>query len=157
MSSHAGILRQLAQRNEKKIVLLVLDGVGGIHTADAPQTALEMAVTPHLDALAARSALGRTLPAGWGITPGSGPGHLALFGYDPMEEKHQIGRGVLEALGVNYELKAGEIAARGNFCTFDAEGKITDRRAGRPTDEECRRICALLGEAIAVIEGVKIK
>lgn len=157
MTSHIDLLKQLAQRNENKIVLLVMDGVGDIHTGDHPQTALEKAETPNLDRLAEASALGFSLPADHGITPGSGPGHLALFGYDPLKEKHQIGRGVLEALGINHDLKKGQIAARGNFCTIDLQGKISDRRAGRPSNEECRRVSAKLGEAIKKIEDVRIE
>lgn len=156
MTATATLLSQLAQKSEAKIVLLVMDGVGDIHTAESPRTPLEAAVTPNLDRLAKGSALGRSLPADHGITPGSGPGHLALFGYDPLEEKHQIGRGVLEALGINYELKHGDIAARGNFCTLGKDGKITDRRAGRPTNEECARVSRLLGEKIQRIEDATV-
>lgn len=157
MTTHIELLSDLAQKNDRKIVLLIMDGVGDIHTADSPQTALERAKTPNLDALAKRSALGRTVPVDQGITPGSGPGHLGLFGYDPRLKKHQIGRGVLEALGINYELKHGEMAARGNFCSLDAQGKITDRRAGRPSNEECERLSKKLGKAIGEIDDVKIK
>jgi len=157
MTTHIELLSGLAQKNDNRIVLLVMDGVGDIHTADSPQTALERAATPHLDALARRSALGRTLPVDQGITPGSGPGHLGLFGYDPRLGKHQIGRGVLEALGINYELKHGEMAARGNFCTLDADGNISDRRAGRPSNEECQRLSKKLDDAIGEIEDVKIR
>lgn len=157
MTSHIELLSGLAQKNDKKIVLLVMDGVGDIHTAASPDTPLERAATPNLDALARRSALGRTVPVDQGITPGSGPGHLGLFGYDPRLGKHQIGRGVLEALGINYELKHGEMAARGNFCTLDADGNIADRRAGRPSNEECQRLSKKLDDAIGEIEDVKIK
>lgn len=157
MSTYSELIAQLAQGRDSKIVLLVLDGIGGIHTGDSPQTALEKAATPNLDALAERSAQGRTLPAEVGITPGSGPGHLALFGYDPLEERHRIGRGVLEALGIGYELGPHQIAARGNFCSLDADGKITDRRAGRPSNEECARITKKLGDAISDIDGVGVE
>jgi 2,3-bisphosphoglycerate-independent phosphoglycerate mutase len=143
------LLRGLARETPSKIVLLVLDGVGDIRSAEQPATALERAETPHLDRLAARSALGRIVPASTGITPGSGPGHLALFGYDPLEPEFDIGRGVLEALGLGLEMRAGTVAARGNFATVDADGNLTDRRAGRIPTEECRRLCALLREALA--------
>ncbi len=155
-TSPLDLLSRLAQPNERKIVLLVLDGVGGIHTAESPRTALERAVSPNLDRLAERSALGRALPVAPGVTPGSGPGHLALFGYDPVAEAHQIGRGVLEALGIGHELAPEEIAARGNFCTIDAAGRISDRRAGRPSDEECRRVAEKLDRAVGTIEGVRV-
>lgn len=157
MTNHIELLSGLAQRNETKIVLLVMDGVGDIHTADSPRTALERANTPHLDALAKRSALGRSIPTDQGITPGSGPGHLGLFGYDPRLEKHQIGRGVLEALGINYELGHGDVAARGNFCTLAPDGTISDRRAGRPSNPECERLSALLDRAIGRIEDVTVR
>lgn len=157
MTTHMRLLQQLAQKNERKIVLLVMDGVGDIHTGEAPQTSLEKAKTPNLDRLAESSALGFSLPADYGITPGSGPGHLAMFGYDPLLEQHQIGRGVLEALGINYELKKGQIAARGNYCTLDKQGKITDRRAGRPSNEECKRVSKKLADAIKKIEDVKVE
>jgi 2,3-bisphosphoglycerate-independent phosphoglycerate mutase len=157
MTSHLDLVSGLAQKNDRKMILLVMDGVGGIHTEDSPRTALERANTPHLDALARRSALGRSLPTDQGITPGSGPGHLGLFGYDSRLPNHQIGRGVLEALGINYELQHGEVAARGNFCTLGPDGKITDRRAGRPSNEECERLSALLDQAIGQIEDVKVR
>jgi len=156
MTLYTDLISDLAQKNDKKIVMLVMDGVGGIHAEESPETALEAAVTPNLDALAAKSALGRTIPTDWGITPGSGPGHLALFGYDPRIPEHRIGRGVLEALGIDYELRPGEVAARGNFATIDADGNISDRRAGRPSNEECARISALLDEKIAGREGIEI-
>jgi 2,3-bisphosphoglycerate-independent phosphoglycerate mutase len=157
MTAHVEILRALARRTDSKIVLLVLDGVGDIHTGDSPRTPLESATTPNLDKLAEASALGLSLPVDVGITPGSGPGHLGLFGYDPTEERHQIGRGVLEALGINYSLEPGQVAARGNYCTLDAKGRITDRRAGRPSQEDCERVSALLDAAIDVIDGVGVR
>src|SRR4051812_9463281 len=116
MNNRPEFLSELSERSDKKIVLLVLDGVGGIHTEVSPMTALEKAATPNLDELAARSALGRSLPVDFGITPGSGPGHLGLFGYDPADPAYQIGRGVLEALGIGFDLKKNQVAARGNFC-----------------------------------------
>lgn len=153
---HQLLLKKLAVKTDSKIVLIVMDGVGGIHTTNSPRTALETAKKPNMDALAMRSALGRALPADVGITPGSGPGHLALFGYDPIVPAHEIGRGVLEACGINVRLNKNMVATRGNFCTLDAEKRISDRRAGRIPSEEGARICAKLQAAIPEIEGVKI-
>jgi len=150
---HQELLARLARPAESKIVLLVLDGVGDLATPEQPRTALERAATPNLDALARRASLGRIVPVATGITPGSGPGHLALFGYDPVEPEADIGRGVLEALGLGLTLGPGEIAARGNFATADAAGHLTDRRAGRIPTEECRRVCARLNEALAALDG----
>lgn len=146
---HLSLLSRLARRNDEKIVLLVLDGVGDLKTAEQPRTALEAAATPHLDALAAGGALGRILPVTWGVTPGSGPGHLALFGYDPRDDAYDIGRGVLEAMGLGLRLDASTVAARANFATADPDGRLTDRRAGRIASAENRRLCARLREALA--------
>lgn len=117
-----------------KIVLLVMDGLGGLPMELGGQTELETAKTPNMDRLAAEGMLGQTLPIDFGITPGSGPAHMSLFGYDPV--KYEVGRGVLEALGVGMYVHRGDVAVRGNFCTIDAEGKISDRRAGRISTEE---------------------
>ena len=141
-------LARLAQPADSRLVLLVLDGVGDLRSEAQPQTALERASLPNLDALAQRSALGRIVPAGAGVTPGSGPGHLALFGYDPTEPGADIGRGVLEALGMGLEIRRSDVTARGNFATADRDGNLTDRRAGRPSNEECRRLVALLNESL---------
>ncbi len=146
---HLELLARLAQPAETKIVLLVLDGLGDLATPDQPRTALEQAATPHLDALARRSSLGRIVPVATGVTPGSGPGHLALFGYDPASPEADIGRGVLEALGLGLELGHGEVAARGNFATADAAGNLSDRRAGRIPTAECERVCARVNAALA--------
>lgn len=135
-------LQPLLKEADTKIVLLVLDGLGGLPFEEHEETPLEAASTPNLDALAARSICGLHVPVGSGITPGSGPGHLALFGYDPTT--YQIGRGVLSALGVEFDLQPGDIAARGNFCTLDDQGRVTDRRAGRISTEKNEELCAIL-------------
>jgi 2,3-bisphosphoglycerate-independent phosphoglycerate mutase len=128
------LIRELAEKNASKIVMLVADGLGGLPLQPDGKTELETAVTPNLDRLAARGTSGSSVPVLPGITPGSGPGHLGLFGYDPLEFK--IGRGALEATGIGFELGPDDVAARGNFCTLDAAGNISDRRAGRiPSDE----------------------
>src|SRR5262245_31794539 len=116
---------ELTLQTDKKLVLLVLDGLGDIATKDnGYSTPLEAATTPNLDLLTRDAVQGRMTPVAPGITPGSGPGHLALFGYDPLE--FQVGRGVIEALGLGVELKAGDVAARANFCTLDNNGVVTD-------------------------------
>ena len=126
------ILSELITKNDKKIVYLVMDGLGGLPMG-GDKTELETAKTPNLDKFAAEGITGMLDPVSPGITPGSGPGHLALFGYDPLE--FLIGRGVLSALGVDFELTDRDVAARLNFCTLDSDGKVSDRRAGRiPTD-----------------------
>jgi len=155
--SHLDLIAQLSTPAESKLVLLVLDGVGDLATAEQPQTALEAARTPHFDALAERSSLGRIVPVATGVTPGSGPGHLALFGYDPALPENDIGRGVLEALGLGLELSATDVTARGNFATADAEGRLVDRRAGRIPTAECQRLCARINERLAGFEGAEVE
>ncbi len=132
------LVRELAQESDTKIVLFVMDGLGGLPHPETGRTELEAAWTPHLDRVARESVCGLTVPVGTGITPGSGPGHLALFGYDPL--KYTIGRGVLEATGIDFDLQPSDVAARGNFCTVDTEGRITDRRAGRISTERSTEI-----------------
>ena len=138
-----------------KLVLLVLDGLGDLAMQEEGYlTPLEAASTPNLDDLAQDSAQGRMNPVAPGITPGSGPGHLALFGYDPIE--FQVGRGVVEALGFGIELMPGDVAARVNFCTLDAAGNVSDRRAGRIETPECERLCAILSEGVKSIDDVQV-
>jgi 2,3-bisphosphoglycerate-independent phosphoglycerate mutase len=146
---------ELTLKTKAKLVLLVLDGLGDLATREQGyRTPLEAAVTPNLDALAKDSAQGRMLPVAPGITPGSGPGHLALFGYDPLE--FQVGRGVIEALGLGLELRAGDVAARANFCTLDAKGIVTDRRAGRIETAVCEELCALLSQKIKKVGDTQV-
>lgn len=134
-----------------KLVLLVLDGLGGLPVPPGNLTSLEAAATPNMDRLAAEGTLGRTVPIRPGVTPGSGPAHLALFGYDPL--RYLVGRGVMEALGIGMKVKPGDVAARGNFCTLDGQGLISDRRAGRISSEEAKPILEAL-QAIK-LEGAK--
>jgi 2,3-bisphosphoglycerate-independent phosphoglycerate mutase len=135
-------LKSLAIPAQTRIVLLVLDGLGGLPRAGESKTELEAARTPNLDRLAGQGNLGLADPVAPGITPGSGPGHLGLFGYDPLQ--FRIGRGVLEAVGIDLEMTERDLAARGNFCSVDAAGLITDRRAGRIPTETCARLAQLL-------------
>lgn len=152
------LLSELAHPAETKMVLVVLDGIGGLPVpACGGKTELEAADKPHLDALAQKSELGLAYPVLPGITPGSSAGHLALFGYDPL--KYVIGRGVLEALGIGFPLEPHDIAVRANFATVEYTPKgmvVTDRRAGRPATEHTARICALLQEKISEIDGVPV-
>src|ERR1700750_312668 len=138
---------ELTLKTDAKMVLLVLDGLGDIATREQGYvTPLEAAFTPNLDALAKDSAQGRMIPVAPGITPGSGPGHLGLFGYDPLE--FQVGRGVIEALGLGSHRKGADVAARANLCTLNEKGIVTDRRAGRIETPVCEELCALLSQKI---------
>lgn len=146
---------ELTIKTNAKMVLLVLDGVGDVATREQGYvTPLEAARTPNLDALSKDSAQGRMYPLAPGITPGSGPGHLGLFGYDPLE--YQVGRGVIEALGLGLHLQAGDVAARANFCTMDAKGIVTDRRAGRIDTSVCEELCALLAAKVKKIGDAEV-
>ena len=135
-------LKNLVVPAQTKIALILIDGLGGLPLEQGGKTELETAHTPNLDALAAQSALGLADPVAPGITPGSGPGHLGIFGYDPL--RYEIGRGVLEALGIDFDLGPRDVAARGNFASVDAAGLLTDRRAGRIPTEVNRKLVNLL-------------
>jgi 2,3-bisphosphoglycerate-independent phosphoglycerate mutase len=151
MDIHA-LTRELHIKNDNKIVLLVADGIGGLPRTPGGKTELETANTPHLDELVRRGVCGGSIPVFPGIAPGSGPGHLALFGYDPI--RYLIGRGALEATGIGFELQENDVAVRCNFCTLDENGLISDRRAGRiPTEQS-----APLAESLRAvsIDGVEI-
>jgi 2,3-bisphosphoglycerate-independent phosphoglycerate mutase len=144
MNSMIGLehMKRLSRPSTSKIVLLVMDGVGGLPHPETGKTELESARKPNLNAIAKDSLCGLIDPVSPGITPGSAPGHLAIFGYDPV--RYEIGRGVVEALGIDFELKPDDIAARGNFCTVDERGVITDRRAGRLATEKNAELCRKL-------------
>ena len=135
-------IKTLVKPSETKIVLLVIDGLGGLPRKSDNLTELEAANTPNLDSLAKKGICGLQQPVGPGITPGSGPGHLGIFGYDPV--KYKVGRGVLAALGIGFDLQPGDVAARGNFCTIDENGNVLDRRAGRIPTEKNKELCELL-------------
>jgi 2,3-bisphosphoglycerate-independent phosphoglycerate mutase len=146
---------ELTLKTKAKLVLVVLDGLGDIATKEQNYlTPLEAASTPNLDKIAKDSAQGRMIPVAPGVTPGSGPGHLGLFGYDPLE--FQVGRGVIEALGLGVELRPGDICARANFATVDAKGIVTDRRAGRIPTEMCEKLCAMLAARVKKMGDTEI-
>jgi 2,3-bisphosphoglycerate-independent phosphoglycerate mutase len=145
------LMRRLAEAKGGKILLLVMDGLGGLPMQPGGLTELEAAHTPNLDRLAKEGCTGLSIPVARGVAPGSGPAHLALFGYDPLV--YDIGRGVLEAIGIGLEVNRGDVAVRGNFCTIDASGNISDRRAGRIPTEEGEKRVALLQDI--QIEGVR--
>ena len=146
------LINEMAVDNGSKIVLLVMDGLGGLPLEPGGPTELEAAHTPNMDALTARSALGLSEVVAPAFSPGSGPGHMALFGYDPLESL--IGRGVLEALGIGFKLRPDDVAIRANFCTVDPAGNITDRRAGRIPTYECEKRVQVLRQI--QIPGVEI-
>jgi len=136
------LIKSLAQSSPTKIVLIVIDGLGGLPHPETGKTELETANTPNLDRLVTKGICGLVDTVSPGITPGSAPGHLALFGYDPV--RFNIGRGVLEATGIDFDVWYGDVVARGNFCTIDESGLVTDRRAGRISTEKCTELCQLL-------------
>jgi len=146
------LVKDLLVPAQTKIAMVVMDGLGGLPMEPGGKTELESARKPNLDALAAQSALGLADPVAPGITPGSGPGHLGIFGYDPLQ--FEIGRGVLEALGIDFDLGPNDVAARGNFCSVDADGKLTDRRAGRIATELNVELVKLL--RTIKLEGVQV-
>ena len=146
--------KNLIHEADTKIILFVIDGLGGIPRPEDGLTELEAAGTPNMDALAKKSVLGLINPVAPGVSPGSGPGHLSIFGYDPLV--YDVGRGVLEGLGVGMELLETDVAARGNFCTLAPDGTIADRRAGRPSDQEGEAALNLLKENIEEIDGVQV-
>ncbi len=156
MNTLDALYSELTLKTNAKLVLAVMDGLGDLATAaQGNLTPLEAARTPNLDALVRQGcAQGRMIPVAPGITPGSGPGHLALFGYDPVE--YQVGRGVIEALGLGLELQPGDVAARANFCTLDANGLVTDRRAGRIATPVCEELCAKLAARIKKVGDVEV-
>ncbi len=156
MNTLDALYSELTLKTNAKLVLAVMDGLGDLATAaQGNLTPLEAARTPNLDALVRQGcAQGRMIPVAPGITPGSGPGHLALFGYDPVE--YQVGRGVIEALGLGLELQPGDVAARANFCTLDANGLVTDRRAGRIATSVCEELCAKLAARIKKVGDVEV-
>ncbi len=137
-------IAEICQSTPSKVLMLVADGLGGAPHPETGKSELEVARTPNLDRLASRSACGLTTPVLPGITPGSGPGHLSLFGYDPV--KYLIGRGVLEALGIDVDMQDGDVAARGNFCTVNRQGRLVDRRAGRISSQESIPLCEQLDQ-----------
>jgi 2,3-bisphosphoglycerate-independent phosphoglycerate mutase len=147
-----GVVEQLAIATGSRILFIVLDGVGDV--AATGETPLAAARTPHLDALASGGSLGLSTAIAPGVTPGSGPGHLSLFGYDPFV--YEVGRGVLSALGLGLDLGPDQVAARGNFATIDAQGRIVDRRAGRLSTELNQTLIAALAAAIPEIDGVRV-
>ena len=148
------ILEGLIKENNSKIAMVVMDGLGDIRSPEFEnKTPLEYATTPNMDVLAKESVCGRHMPVMPGITPGSGPGHLGIFGYNPLEVI--IGRGVLEAVGLGLELKHGDVAARANFATLDGDGKICDRRSVRIPTEKNKELCGILSQ-IKDIEWVEV-
>jgi 2,3-bisphosphoglycerate-independent phosphoglycerate mutase len=146
-----GLIESLVRRTDSKIVMMIMDGLGGFPGPNG-RSELEVAKTPHLDRLTQEGALGLATPVGPGITPGSGPGHLALFGYDPIE--NLVGRGILDILGTGVDLRPGDVAARLNFCSVDAEGNVTDRRAGRIATEIGSRLVDKLNDGLR-LSGVE--
>ena len=156
MDDRLAFLQKLSIKTDSKIVFIIIDGLGGIRTLEQPKTELEAAKTPNLDALAAKSICGRSLAAGYGITPGSGPGHLGIFGYDPLKPEFDIGRGILEVMGIDFPVKPDDLCARGNFAVGNPDGTISDRRAGRLSTERCTELCHKLQKAFQSISEAEV-
>jgi 2,3-bisphosphoglycerate-independent phosphoglycerate mutase len=147
-------IEKLVVKNDTKIVFLIMDGLGGLPMGEGGQTELETARTPNLDALAKKSVCGLLDPIGYGVTPGSGPAHFALFGYDPIQ--NNIGRGILEGAGIDFPMTDRDLLIRINFATIDANGNVVDRRAGRIDNETNRRICRKLQDKIQRLSGIEV-
>ena len=152
MMTKEQVLHSLAVQTESKLLMVVIDGLGGLPVRG--KTELEAAKIPNLDRLASKSICGLIDPISYGITPGSGPSHLALFGYDPV--RYEIGRGVMEALGIGLSLTKDDLTARGNFATIDGNGIIVDRRAGRISTEKNNEVCQFLQSKIREVNGIKV-
>ena len=147
------ILQHLILKNKSKIVYVIMDGLGGLPRNRGGKTELETAKTPVMDKLAAHGCVGLLDPIGPGMTPGSGPAHLSLFGYDPLADN--VGRGILSALGVDFPVTGRDVCARMNFCTIDGEGRVTDRRAGRIATEVNQKLCEKLQNKIKLSDGIE--
>jgi len=148
------LLKELVIPGSSKIVFLILDGLGGIQVEGKGGTELQVARTPNLDHLAEVSSCGLLEPVSPGVTPGSGPAHFALFGYDPIQ--YNIGRGILEATGIDFPLTEKDVVARINYATVDSQGKVIDRRAGRISTETNRRICQKICKGLKMNGGVEV-
>jgi 2,3-bisphosphoglycerate-independent phosphoglycerate mutase len=147
------VLKTLIHKNDTKIIYVIMDGLGGLPREIGGKTELETAQTPMMDKIAKEGVSGQLDPIGPGMTPGSGPAHLALFGYDPIADN--VGRGILSALGVDFPVTGRDVCARLNFCTIDASGKVTDRRAGRIATEVNQHICEILQKSITLSDGIE--
>ena len=151
---HPELIDTLVVKNQSKIIFLIMDGLGGLPKPGGHETELETARTPHLDALAKKSVCGLLDPVGYGITPGSGPAHFSLFGYDPV--KNNIGRGILEGAGIDFPMTDRDLLVRINFATVDKNGLVVDRRAGRIDNETNRRVCRKLQDHVRLDKGVEV-
>jgi 2,3-bisphosphoglycerate-independent phosphoglycerate mutase len=151
---HPELIDTLAIKNKSKIIFLIMDGLGGLPRPGGHETELETARTPNLDALAMKSVCGILDPVGYGITPGSGPAHFSLFGYDPV--KNNIGRGILEGAGIDFPMTDRDLLVRINFATVDKNGLVVDRRAGRIDNETNRRVCRKLQDHVRLDKGVEV-
>jgi 2,3-bisphosphoglycerate-independent phosphoglycerate mutase len=151
---HPELIDTLVVKNQSKIIFLIMDGLGGLPRPGGHETELETARTPHLDGLAKKSVCGLLDPVGYGITPGSGPAHFSLFGYDPV--KNNIGRGLLEAAGIDFPMTDRDLLVRINFATVDKNGLVVDRRAGRIDNETNRRVCRKLQDKVRLGKGVEV-